>query len=363
MMKWKYYILGTLALLCLLGTGYYAWTLYDAHRKQVAEWNEGAKAAFEEALWMEVDKRAETSIFHYSRGENGMKTLKEKIPDSVSVMTMNGWQKYEIDRHKYDNSLIKERRKRGHLGALLEMCPLSIDTLLIQWDSLLVGRQIPSRGQIRYIYTDLELQNDTVYVPADEKMVRSDSLTTRYLGFRCEHELVAYTSYSFWESDFLSLAVCWLMLPWMVWGVLFFFYAPLEKFLQKILVRKEVVEREIHVADVSIEKAKIYQLPDGSLFDSFAGTLTKEGLTKQLPPQSLILLRLFLSKENHRLSSFEIEQELWSGRGSAEKLRQAIQRLRRDLKAVSSDVVIKNVNGNYELKLPISSNNLAVMDA
>ena len=46
---------------------------------------------------------------------------------------------------------------------------------------------------------------------------------------------------------------------------------PLEKFLQKILVRKEVVEREIHVADVSIEKAKIYQLPDGSLFDSFAG--------------------------------------------------------------------------------------------
>ena len=363
MIKQKYYILGTLALLCLLGTGYYAWTLYDAHRKQVAEWNEGAKAAFEEALWMEVDKRAETSIFHYSRGENGMKTLKEKIPDSVSVMTMNGWQKYEIDRHKYDNSLIKERRKRGHLGALLEMCPLSIDTLLIQWDSLLVGRQIPSRGQIRYIYTDLELQNDTVYVPTDEKMVRSDSLTTRYLGFRCEHEFVAYTSYSFWESDFLSLAVCWLMLPWMVWGLLFFFYAPLEKFLQKKLLRKEVVEREIHVADVSIEKAKIYQLPDGSLFDSFAGTLTKEGLTKQLPPQSMILLRLFLSKEGHRLSSSEIEQELWSSRGSVEKLRQAIQRLRRDLKAVSSNVAIKNVNGDYELKLPISSNNLTVTDA
>ena len=68
--KRKYLILGVLALLCLLGTAYYAWTQYDAHRKQVAEWNEGAKAAFEEALWMEVDKRAETSIFHYSSGEN-----------------------------------------------------------------------------------------------------------------------------------------------------------------------------------------------------------------------------------------------------------------------------------------------------
>ena len=58
-MKRKYYILGVLATLCLLGTGYYAWMLYDAHCKQVAEWNEGAKAAFEEALWLEVNKRAE----------------------------------------------------------------------------------------------------------------------------------------------------------------------------------------------------------------------------------------------------------------------------------------------------------------
>ena len=93
-MKRKYYILGTLALLCLLGTGYYAWTLYDAHCKQVAEWNEGAKAAFEEALWIEVNKRSNIPIYSYSRGENEMTTLNEKIPDSVSVMTMNGWQKW-----------------------------------------------------------------------------------------------------------------------------------------------------------------------------------------------------------------------------------------------------------------------------
>ena len=65
-MKRKFYIFGVLAALCLLGTGYYAWTLYDAHCKQVAEWNEGAKAAFEEALWMEVNKRADIPIPNYS---------------------------------------------------------------------------------------------------------------------------------------------------------------------------------------------------------------------------------------------------------------------------------------------------------
>ena len=362
-MKKKIYILGVLATLCLLGTGYYAWTLYDAYRKQVAEWNEGAKVAFEEALWLEVNKRAETPIFHYSDEHPGMKTLNAKIPETVRMMTPEGFLKYKIERKKYDLSLIKDTERRALLGALLETNPFSIDTLMILWDSLLADRQVPGKSLIRYIYTDWELRDDTICVPVDEKMVRSDSLTTRYLGFRCEHEFVAYISYSFWKSDLLSLAVCRLVLPWIVWGLLFFFYAPLEKFLQKKLVRKEVVEREIHVADVTIEKAKIYQLPDGSLFDKIAGTLMKEGLTKQLPPQSIILLELFLSKESHRLSSSEIEQELWNGRGSAEKLRQAIQRLRRDLKAVSSDVVIKNVNGDYELKLPISSKDLAVTDA
>ena len=111
-MKRKYYILGVLATLCLLGTGYYAWTLYDAHCKQVTEWNEGAKAAFEEALWVEVNKRAEIPIYSSFSGENGMATLKERVPDSVSVMTIEGWKKYKVDREKYEHSLIKETRKR-----------------------------------------------------------------------------------------------------------------------------------------------------------------------------------------------------------------------------------------------------------
>ena len=97
-MKTQHYILGVLAILCLLCTGYYAWTLYDAHRKQVAEWNEGAKAAFEEALWMEVNKRAEIPMFHASDEEYGKRTLSVRIPDSVSVMTMVGWKKYKIDK-------------------------------------------------------------------------------------------------------------------------------------------------------------------------------------------------------------------------------------------------------------------------
>ena len=145
-MKRKYYILGTLALLCLLGTGYYAWTLYDAHCKQVAEWNEGAKAAFEEALWLDVNKRAEVPIYSSSSGEHGMTTLKERVPDSVFVTSALGRKGYRIERYKYENSLIKERMRRGQLGVLLEKYPLSIDTLSVLWNSILLEKEITNKA-------------------------------------------------------------------------------------------------------------------------------------------------------------------------------------------------------------------------
>ena len=197
-MKTKYYILGVLTALCLLGTGYYAWTLYDAYCKQVSEWNKGAKAAFEEALWLEVNKRSEIPMYSYSIGEEGVITLKERIPDSVSVITVNGGRKYKINRYKYDNSLIKETRERTGLSTLLRLYPLSIDSLSAYWNNSLSEKQLPVRNQLRYVYTDLELQNDTVYSIADKQLSGLDSLTVKYLGFRCEHELVAFVSYPYW---------------------------------------------------------------------------------------------------------------------------------------------------------------------
>ena len=361
-MKIKYYILGVLAVLCLLGTGYYAWTLYDAYRKQVEEWNEVAKAAFEEALWLEVNKRAEIPFYRYSSEDGGIMTLNERIPDSVSVMTADGLWKYKIDRYKYDNSLVKETMRRGDLGALLEMYPLSIDSLAVYWDNTLSEKQMPVRNQLRYVYTDLELQNDTVYSIADKQLFGLDSLTVKYLGFRCEHELVAFVSYPYWMNGFNSSDWCVLLFPWFLLVLLFVFYPKLETLVKGKLTHKEViektieiekeviVEKKIHVADVAIDKAQVYELPGGGLFDSFSGTVTKGDFVHKFPPQSALLLRLFLRTKNHLLSTAEIEQELWNGNGSTDKIHKVIQRLRVELKKVSPDLVIKNINGKYELK-------------
>ena len=361
-MKRKICILGTLALLCLLGTGYYAWTLYDAHQKQVAEWNEGAKAAFEEALWMEVNKRAEVPIYSSSSGNHGMRTLKERVPDSVFVTSAFGRKGYRIERNRYEHSLIQETERRGNLGFLLEVYPLSVDTLSFNWNRILSKKQIYVDGQIRYIYTNLELQNDTLYSIIDKPYSDLDSLTVKYLGFRCEHELTAYVSYPSWSFVLSVGDCCILLLPWILFMSLFVFYPKLEALAKRKLTHKEViektieierkviVEKEIHVADVAIDKAQVYQLPDGGLFDSFSGTITKGDFVHTLPPQSALLLKLFLRKENHQLSISEIDEALWGGKGSIDRIHKAIQRLRIELKKISSDLVVKNVNRDYELK-------------
>ena len=345
-MKRKTIILGLLAVLCLLGTGSYAWILQKEYDEQVLAWKEEAKASFEEALWMEVDKRAEIPFYHYVSEEKGVTSLKRQIPDSVSVMTANGFKKYKIDRKKYENSLIKETIRRGELGILLEEFPLSIDTLFIHWDSLLSLKDIHSDNQIRYVYTDLELQNDTTYSTKRNQSDCEDSLTVKYLGFRCEHELIAYSSYSHWLLGLSLLDWCWLSLPWILLILVIVYYVHLERFFR----RKFIKEREVHVADVKIEKAQTFLLPDGSVFDFFAGTLKKDASIYTLTPQSAALLKLFLRKENHCLSSADIDQGLWNGKGTTDQLYKAIQRLRTELKNITSELEIKKQNGDYELK-------------
>ena len=348
-MKRKYYILGTLALLCLLGTGYYAWTLYDAHCKQVAEWNEGAKAAFEEALWLEVNKRAEIPIYHSASSKHGMESFNEILPDTIFITTSLGRKGYYIAPIRYERSFIKNKDKNMMLGALLYEYPLCLDTLAMHWNANLTSREIPAQSRIRYVYTDWNLQNDTVCSDSSNHL-GLDSLTVSYLGFRCEHELVAFVSYPYWLLNLSWNAMGGLLIPGALFVIFLVLYTPLESFIQRRLVKVEIMEKEIHVANISVDKAKIYHLPDGSWFEASECTLKKGELTHLLPPQSALLLKLFLRKEDLYLSHAEIDEGLWNGKGTIDNIHKVIQRLRAELRKASSDLNIKNVNGGYELK-------------
>ena len=102
-MKQKNMILGVLAILCIFWMGGYGLKLYGEYFDKKQVWNEEAKVSFEDALWMEVDKRSEISIYSYSSPTEGMVTLKKMIPDSVSVVIEGGFKRYKIDRNKFKN--------------------------------------------------------------------------------------------------------------------------------------------------------------------------------------------------------------------------------------------------------------------
>lgn len=367
-MKVKFYILGILAALCLVGTVIYVRALHEEHDQKVAEWKESAKTAFEEALWMEVDKRSEIQFYSYEKVTEGVTRLNTKIPDSVTMMTKGGLRKYKIDRYKYDHSLIKETTGRIDLGTVLECWPLSIDTLCVNWDSLLCDKRCPVDAQIRYVYTNENLDNDTLFSSIDKKISCLDSLTVKYLGFRCEHELMALVASPHWLSGGVWKSLVILSLPWLLLVWLIVCYSRLEKWVQhkfvrekvKVVVQEKTVEKEkeIYITNVQIGKVGVFKLPDGTLLDTQEKKLCNGEKQHNIKPQSVSLLTLFLSKDNYKITIEEISWELWKKEREKHNLYSAMQRLRADLKAVNSDLVIDCFNGVYELKLPISSNDL-----
>ncbi len=346
-MKLKHFILGILVILCLLNTGYDVHKIQDEHVKRVAEWNEGAKAAFEKVLWAEMDKRWEK--VKMVKGD----VIKEEIKGSVVAITLGNGTKYEVENCKYENSLTKELSEKWWVSGLLSNYPLSIDTLTLHWDSCLSTRQIIGNSRVRYIYTDEDLNNDTVYSQVVNH-TSLDSLTVSYMGIRCEHELTAFISYPHWLSGISWNVWTILILPWLLLVLLTWQHSKLENWIRHKLVREKKnlikIEKVVYASDVPMDKANVFKLPDGTLFDPSAKCLSKGEIQCYIQPQTASLLKLFISNSEYEATDTEICRALWQTEKEKNKLYTAIRRLRNDLKAVNSDLTIVYIGGAYKLK-------------
>ena len=94
----------------------------------------------------------------------------------------------------------------------------------------------------------------------------------------------------------------------------------------------------------------LYELVDGTILDSEKGILTNGEKTRQLRPQVIVLLKLFLRTENYRLTAEEIDKELWQGKGKPNQLYGVIHHLRESLKGISS-LVVEYRDEHYCLKM------------
>ena len=334
--------IGTLFFLCA-AIGYVAGQYRD-YRAEKTEWNAVAEETFRQALAMEVDWRSKIPVYHSGSGAEGTFPLKRELPDSITITSSAyGSRRYALSKEKYRHNLCQTSYENFSISYLLQEYPLVLDSLYIHWDSLLCQREVDATTAIRYAYTDWGEYTDTLFSPAS---AATDSLLTCYLGVRCEAEFTGYVGYG---SIYRHWGVTnWLILFLLLAASVGFPYAcrTAYRFAGRKFTQREI----LHVADVRIEDAEIYQLADGITYDIVNRTICQGNFSCQLPPQSGMLFVLFLRAEGHRLTSDEIDRALWGGKGSRNQLFSTIRRLRSKLEKSRLPLKIIKESDSYQLK-------------
>lgn len=346
MKKYIVPIIAIIASLCI--TIGYAAHLHRNYEEQKVAWNTIAQETFRKALLAEVNRRLEIPFFHYRSEEAGIRPVKRQLPDSVRIMSQGyGSRWYKLDKKRFERQLIEGGSVNSALSSLIDKYPISVDALNHRWDSLL-NRQLRATTAIRYVLTDLGEYHDTTFANRDYFAHPIDSSLVSYIGYRCEAEFIGCVHYpSLWGACSLLDWVL-LLLPVLLLALILIYYPKISAAIKRRFVKKEIV----HVADAPIERAKVYQLPDGMLFDVLAHSIRKGNEAFKLSPQSVNLLKLFLRNPDRKVSVEEMDRELWKGKATKGQMDVAVSRFRAELKKASPHLKVDYLNGVYQLKMP-----------
>lgn len=330
-------------LIALAVTAIYAVHLWNIKCKRIASWNMVATEAFKYATNKEISDKSLDYRVSISEASNSYRVY---LPDSIKE-PITPKQKYIVSKTKL---------KKNYNSTCIITKPFSAERIRHLWDSLLNIRHIPVNLQVFCSFTDIHNNTFVNRMPDEEHI--EHALDTIYAGCRCEAEVIGYVDYPAWWSGIGFLNWLLLLFPWGCFGCFVVNYDRLLTFYLQTVQKEVVIEKTIHLADVQIEKAQIYRLPDGVFFDTYTGTLIKDERNCSISPQSSNLLKLFLRNADKRLSAEEINGYLWGGKGTKEQLQNSISRLRKTLKVVGSSLTVQNIGGYFELKTPISSKNM-----
>ena len=347
----KKYIVPIIAIIsCLCITIGYVAHLHRNYEAQKEAWNQVAAETFREALLKEVEWRSKIPYYQSFVGASGVRPLKSQIPDSVIIVTSKyGRRVYWLEKERFKRQLLEGGSLNFGISYLMGEYPISVDTLHHRWDSLL-NLPLKVATSIRFVMTDLAEQNDTTYAHREHFVFPKDSALVWYLGYRCEAEFVGCVHYpSLWGAcSPLNWAL--LLLPFLLLAFILIYYPKISAAIRRRFIKKEIV----HVADAPLERAKVYQLPDGMLFDVMAHSIRKGNEAFHLSPQSVNLLKLLLRSPERKVTIEGINQELWNGKASKGKIEVAISRFRSDIKKASPNLTLDYSNGTFQLKMPHS---------
>lgn len=295
----------------------------------------------------------------------------KKDPVEVKVNFGQGMRSYVIPYEKHAQNIERNSTVRGMHSYLLHQAPLNADSLNLFWQERLADSGFSGKTVVRIVTTDWEERDSCAYSGDAFYLSQSDSLTTYYMGLRCEAGVTGYLYHPWWMTlswkdwGLLAAIIAGCILLFFVQRNLYKLYCHLFVKEKQVVVEKEiVVEKQVQVP-VFIEKevpvtvpqksgSHIYRLEEGVYFDADSRLLKKGDMTVNLKPQPARLLQGFLEAENCRLSNDEILHLLWpDGSGTQNKLYQIIKRLRESLSEISI-CTVENEKFAYQLKIPHS---------
>lgn len=341
MKKIEKQLLGGGILVCLLITVILvAWIYPQRHKQIIAD----AEATFRLAVENEIDRRADISYRYRTFGYLSTSLYDDTLRATITAECDEGKYTYHVPVEKRKHNIYPYRMYSGKLSYLFYQYPMSVDSVHCFWKHLLEEKHIRTENTgVRYSRIATSGKTFTDYSGDVDRYRSMDSLTVWYIGSACEVEVTAYFSSGFGDEcrwkDIPLLLFSWLLLGGL-WGF--------------IHIRKELEspvdsDTPACVKDLPLTAPETYRFPDGTCFDPISHFLEKGQKRFHLAPQSSALLMLFLHAEGRELSSDEINQAIWKGHGTSERLYTIIHRLKKDLQKVSFQLTIQHDSDGYRL--------------
>lgn len=319
----------------------------------VVDFNRQAKLAFEKALERELANRdVKNDSLNIRSWIDASKIGKR--PKSVWVNKGSGPVEYKISAEKHQQNVIIDAEMRLIHSIALEQKPIMPDTLNVIWQQMLRESHLTGKTALRITTTDIETNTTSLSTSGYTGFASLAPLFVCALGYRCEIEIMGTIDGSWW-SVFVRYAGVHLLLFLAVCVLVYLFAGYLMRQLRRPPVVREVIKTQL-VKELPETGERIYQMRERLVLYADQMLLVADGREIAFTLQSCDLFELLLKADNYELSDVAIIAQLWpDGSGTADRLSQAVRRLRAPLKEQSSIKVRRISSNSYKLVILMAS--------
>lgn len=341
---------GLIIIACLLCRYYYL--------ENIKEISVQAEASFISVLKESMDKKVRESKEPYWCAIIAPDT----VPLTVLMTTEDGERCFKVDPEKSKKNISQNTKERFLSSYFLESNPPKLDSLYHLWTTKLDSNRIYAKTTITMTAAKLDGSVDRSMTHNDFEKTSLNTTFTAYIGLRCEVEFTAQLSSRWWGIVLYN----WLPFVLIIIGTIF----PIVgiSYWSKVTHKYQIInleaeknalpdESESLVAETVKAKVGEYELKPGLIFSPKQQVLIYQGEVIKLPPQSCVILKLFLDAEDHTLSDDAILKNIWGNSESAtiDRFRVACSKLCKSLKEVEYIIKFVRIDGDkYCMLLPDS---------